>query len=149
MRKVNFQTILSVTLLVFVFLLASSGIGKAQNGVAVSATQELYGVPKVTFVDGTQAEALLNTHVMALKAYLETLPQGSPAYLATYRATAFYRTIWYSVKNGDKVEDAFIAGLNMFASVYFQGASYSEKLGLRQEAIEMLSVPTVPKSDTY
>lgn len=147
MRKGNFLTILSAGLLVLVFLLASAEYGQAQSNITSAASpKELFGTPKGHFVDATEAEAILSAHVLALKAYLETLPQGSPAYLVTYRASAFYRTIWYSIKDGNKVLDALMDGFVVFNSTYFEGASYTEKLNLREEAIDMLSAPYAPNS---
>jgi len=150
MRKANFLTILSAIMLVFVFLLGSAEYGQAQSNVSSTATpKELYGAPKGYFVSASEAEALLSAHVLSLKVYMESLPPGSQAYQVAYRASAFYRTIWYSIKDGNEVPAAIMAGAGVFGSVYFDGASYTEKLNLRQAAISMLSGPASPNSTTH
>lgn len=147
MRKVNFLTILSAVLLVFAFLLASAEYGQAQSNISSTASpKELFGAPKGNFVSPAEAEAILSSHVTGLKTLLESLTPGSPAYNVAYRASAYYRTIWYSIKDGNPVRSAIMAGTGVFDSVYFDGASYTEKHSLRQESITMLSGPAVPNS---
>lgn len=147
MRKANFKTLLAATLVVFAFLLGANRV-QAQS-VSTGATGGLYAYPaKVTFVSASEAEDILTVHVDALKAYVNSLPQGSPAYLVGYRASVYYRAILQSVQGGKNVPDAVVDGLGMFLTEYFNGASYSEKLGLRQEAIGMLSTANVPNNNT-
>jgi len=137
-------------LLVFVFLLATAEYGQAQSNISTTASpKELYGAPKGFFVSPAEAEVILSSHVAGIKTMLENLTPGSPAYQVAYRASAYYRTIWYSVQAGTEVREAIMAGSAVFSSLYFDGASYTEKLNLRQESISMLSGPAIPDPGTH
>lgn len=149
MRKANFKTLFAATLVVFALLAGVQG-GQAQTSISsvAGAGDVLYSPPKVTFVSSSQAEAILTAHIEGLKNYILSLPQGSPAYNVAYRASVYYRAILQSVQAGKNVRDAFMDGIAMFFTPYFNGASYSEKLGLRQESLGMLTGPFVPNNST-
>lgn len=148
MRKANLKTLLVASLALFAFLMVGVGKGQAQGSLSTGGTG-IYAYPgKVTFVGSSEAEAILTSHVEALKAYVNSLPQGSPAYNVGYRASVYYRAILQSVQGGKNVGDSIMDGIGMFLTDYFTGASFSEKQGLRQESIGLLSTANVPNPNT-
>lgn len=146
MRKTSFKTLLAASLVVLTFLLG--GAGRVQAQISAVSNDPLYGAIKATFVSSTEAEDILVVHLDALKAYMSSLPQGSPAYNIGYRASVYYRTILRSIRGGKDVRDAVADGLGMFFSEFFVGASYGEKQGLRQESINLLAGPPTPNPNT-
>jgi hypothetical protein len=144
MRKANFKTLLVSALVMIAIMLVGGKVG-AQTALSTKAGGPLFEYPaKTSFVSSTEAEQILIAHVEALKAYISGLPQGSPAYNTTYRASVYYRAVLQSVQNGKSVANAIVDGCALFVSEYFNGASYSEKLGLRQESIGMLDGGALP-----
>ncbi|MBK8490768.1 MAG: hypothetical protein IPL49_07705 [Saprospirales bacterium] len=147
MKKGNFKVALSALLFLCIFLMIGVGKGQAQ-GLATSTQPELYGALKTSFVSSSEAQVLLEAHMVQINNLLQSLPQGSPAYQVAYRASVYYRTVLQSVIGGKNVSNSIMDGIGMFTSTYFAGASYSEKLGLRQESINLLYTPNAPNNST-
>ncbi|MBK7410624.1 MAG: hypothetical protein IPJ40_22735 [Saprospirales bacterium] len=147
MRKRNLKAAFVVMLVAFTFLFAGVQYGHAQ-GLATNTQPALCGPLKTSFVSSSEAQVLLEAHMVQINNLLQSLPQGSPAYQVAYRSSVYYRTVLQSVIGGKNVSNSIMDGIGMFTSTYFAGASYSEKLGLRQESINLLYTPNAPNNST-
>lgn len=138
MKKANFRFLFASILVAVAMLFAVVERGSAQNMLTAASTHELYGTPKAVFMGATEAEGVLNGHLNSLAVLIGGMPQGSPAWQVTQRSMIYYRTILLGIMNGKDVADAFMDGVRLFSTPLFSGSSYSEKLNLRQESINLL-----------
>lgn len=134
MRKVNFKTLLVSGFAAFFLLFLGMNQANAQAGLGES----FYDAPAGNFVGSAEAEVILTDQVTVLKNFLATLIPGSPAYKATVRAGAFYRTILQSVVDGKQVPEAISSGTQIFTTAQYGNAPKAEQMGLKAEAIDML-----------
>jgi hypothetical protein len=149
MRKANFKTLLAGLMVAFAFLLAGVQSGYAQSSLSTKATGVYAPLGKYTFVSSTEAEAVLTSQTDALAAFVQTLTPGTPAYNQTQRAIMYYRTILTGVVTGKNVDQAIFDGIRMFSTPPFAGASQTEKMNLRNEAINMLKTTPAPNNNTF
>lgn len=135
MRKVNFKTLVVAGLTAFILLFLGVGRTGAQSGLA----DNLYDAPQGTFVSPPVAEVLLMDQCTNLLGLIQTLPPNSPAFNSTERALVFYREIYSSVDEGSTVANAIASGTYLFTTASFGPATKTEKVALKQAAINLLS----------
>ncbi|MCB9284937.1 MAG: hypothetical protein H6563_12745 [Lewinellaceae bacterium] len=135
MKKGNFKAALVAVIVAFTFLFVGVNSGHAQTGLA----DDLFSVPAATYVSSAEAEVLLTDQVTVLYNFLQTLTPGSQQYKTTFRATVYYRTILAAVKDGKQVPDSILTGMGMFTTAAYGLYTKPEQIGLKQDAIDMLS----------
>jgi hypothetical protein len=135
MRKANFQAAITAVLVSFTLLLVGVEQGHAQAGLA----DGIYTVPAANYVSSAEAEILLADQVTVLTNFLQTLTPGSQQYKTTLRAVMYYRSINAAVQEGKQIPESILSGMSLFATASFGKYTKTEQLGLKQDAIDMLS----------
>ena len=135
MKRGNFKAVLGAVIIAFTFMLAGVQSGQAQTGMG----DGIYTVPSGNYVSAAEANVLLTDQETMLINYLQTLTPGSQQYKATLRAVMYYRNILQAVMEGKQIPESIVAGLSTFTTTQYGQYSKTEKVGLKQDAIEMLS----------
>jgi hypothetical protein len=135
MRKANFQAAITAVLVSFTLLLVGVEQGHAQAGLA----DGIYTVPAANYVSSADAQIILTDQLTVLVKLLQTLTPGSQQYKTTLRAVMYYRGISSAVQLGKQVPESILSGLSLFATASFGKYTKTEQLGLKQDAIDMLS----------
>ena len=135
MKKGNIKAALVVVLVAFTFLLVGVNSGQAQTGLS----DDLYTVPAGNYVSAANAEILLTDQETVLLSFLQTLTPGSQQYKTTTRALMFYRNIHAAVIEGKQIPESILNGMNLFTTASFGQYTKMEKIGLKQDAIDLLS----------
>lgn len=135
MKKGNIKAALVAVLVAFTFLLVGVNSGQAQTGLS----DDLYTVPAGNYVSAANAEILLADQETLLINFLQTLTPGSQQYKTTMRAVMFYKNIRGAVIEGKQIPESILAGMNLFTTASFGQYTKTEKYGLKQDAIDLLS----------
>jgi hypothetical protein len=134
MRKSNLKALLLASFAACFLLFTGVEKANAQSGL----TDDYYGIPAGNFVSSGDAQLILSGHVATLKNFLQTLVPGSPVHKTTLRAVNFFNAILQSVYEGKQVPESIADGTHVFTSAINGEATKTEKMGLRQQAIDML-----------
>jgi hypothetical protein len=102
-------------------------------------TSSLYDTPTGNWVNSTEAEGILLTQINQITNLLQSLTPGTQAYKTAFRAGVYYKTIYGEVKAGKQIPESIVTGLGIFTTAVHGNAPKSEQLGLRNDAIDMLS----------
>lgn len=135
MRKAKFQAAITAVLLAFLFLFV--GVERSQAQTVLG--DDISTVPAANYVNSADAEILLTDQVTVLYNFLQTLTPGSQQYKVTFRAAVFYRNILIAVKEGKQVPESILTGMGMFTTAAYGQYTKPEQLGLKQDAIDLLS----------
>jgi hypothetical protein len=135
MKRGNLKAVFGAVLIAITFMFAGVQGGHAQTGLA----DGIYTVPAGNYVNSVDAEILLTDQVTVLINFLQTLTPGSQQYKTTLRAVMYYRGISSAVQLGKQVPESILSGLSLFATASFGKYTKTEQLGLKQDAIDMLS----------
>ncbi|MCB9284935.1 MAG: hypothetical protein H6563_12735 [Lewinellaceae bacterium] len=135
MKKGNIKAALVAVLVAFTFLIVGVNSGQAQTGLS----DDFYTVPAGNYVSAANAEILLADQETLLINFLQTLTPGSQQYKTTMRAVMFYKNIRGGVIEGKQIPESILAGMNLFTTASFGRYTKTEKYGLKQDAIDLLS----------
>ena len=135
MRKAKFRTLLVMGFAAFLLLFA--GVNRAEAQAELSSS--IYDLPTANWVSSTEAENLLLAQITQLTNLLQSLTPGTQAYKTAVRATVYYRTIYTEVVAGKQIPESIVVGLGTFAAAQYGEATKTEQVGLRNDAIDMLS----------
>lgn len=119
------------------FLLAGVNEAHAQSDQQAG---DLFVIPAAAWVTNAQANALLTNHIDAVKAELDDLTPGTPAYQAKLKEGIFFRDVLRDLVANEVVPDAILFALQPLAvSTAAHYATVADKLALKDQAIDMLS----------
>jgi hypothetical protein len=146
MRKTRFKMMLVAAFAAFALLLAGFSPIQAQT----DSNDPFASLPSGNFVNQGDAVVILANHVSYLKGVLVTLTPGTSSYLAMERAAVYYDILQVEVADGKAIPNSIVSGLGFvreyrsdYALTAFganSGPSIIELIGLREDAIELLSL---------
>ena len=136
MKKVNFKNALMALVVALTFLFLGTEHANAQSNASFNPSA---GVPGVTYMSSSDAQATLLAAMMDLKPTLEGMVPGSAVYNATLRQVYYYHGIYTELQAGKSVPMSIENGLTYLNdSNGFGNLSKSQKMTLRQEAESLL-----------
>ncbi len=109
MKKVNFKNALVALVLAMVFLVVGTERADAQVSTTLTGVVPAAGV---ILKSPTQAQAVLQSELLDLKASLGGMTPGTPVYNATLLQANYYRGILAGLTAGQSVAEAIQSGLS-------------------------------------